>query len=727
MNLPPTTSTPEPESPRAGAVAALEVRVADLERQLGTLRAEMWVAIGVGDGSHAQPLQSTVQPFAQPQQPQQPYQPYQPYRPPAQSALQIDRVPSRRDIEELLGGRLLALVGGAAVLVGLAFFVVLAVSHGWIGETTRTVFAAAGSAALFGLGVWLYERRGQTQAALAAVGTGIAGAFCSLAVATSLYHLLPLPAALPIAFGIGAVATATALRWNSRTVAGLGIGGTLCVPLLGQVITTGGMVFLAVATASAVAVLVWRRWAWLSVGALALTLAQVGLWTSRGPGESTLIAVLSTFALLGLAVGLGYELRDRSVALSPVAVVLVPASAAVLGVYGFFGLPHASGQPAGGLWLAGLAIAHIAFAGVALVARRASLEIALVLVATAVAVGDVSAALLGSDWPLALGWVASALGIAWLARVLPRFGSLAVPLLGAQLLLAVGHALVFDAPPTLFASGARSGAGPSLVLVAIAVAAATCARVANVEPVEFTMAFDAVSLAALSYLAAALLDGTPLVIAYTVLAIALAGLASRLERPSERTVAAWGALGNLALVALHALQFDVPPGSLLVGVPGVAEAVVALLGVALGCVCCRGLDVGLRSLREPLLATAAASVLYLGSVLIVSAFQPPAGAMTVGAVTVGLVSGPRQEGQALLSIFWAVCGGLALFAGLRLRRRSLRLGGFGLLVLAALKVFAVDLSALGSLSRVCSFIALGLLLLASAYAYQRLHERTPLA
>ncbi|HEY2935418.1 MAG TPA: hypothetical protein VGJ25_02380, partial [Gaiellaceae bacterium] len=45
------------------------------------------------------------------------------------------------DLEELLGGRVLAWVGGLAVLLGIVFFVVMAVSRGWIDEPTRVVLA----------------------------------------------------------------------------------------------------------------------------------------------------------------------------------------------------------------------------------------------------------------------------------------------------------------------------------------------------------------------------------------------------------------------------------------------------------------------------------------------------------------------------------------------------------------------------------------------------------
>src|SRR5690349_13475212 len=94
-----------------------------------------------------------------------------PRRPP------IARQEPRRelDLEELLGGRLLALVGGVTVIVGLLFLVALAVERGWLGEEARTVLAFLGSAVLLGLGAWLYETRDRTQAPLAACGTGLAG------------------------------------------------------------------------------------------------------------------------------------------------------------------------------------------------------------------------------------------------------------------------------------------------------------------------------------------------------------------------------------------------------------------------------------------------------------------------------------------------------------------------------------------------------------------------
>ena len=127
-----------------------------------------------------------------------------PRRPAPQAA-----APARpaRDLEDILGGSVLAWLGGFAVLAGLAFLLTIAISRGWLGEAERTLLAGALSAGLLAIGVWLRERRDQTEAALAAAAVGVAGLFGTLVVAGPVYDLIPNALALAGAAAVGAAAT----------------------------------------------------------------------------------------------------------------------------------------------------------------------------------------------------------------------------------------------------------------------------------------------------------------------------------------------------------------------------------------------------------------------------------------------------------------------------------------------------------------------------------------
>src|SRR3954452_2675383 len=285
------------------------------------------------------------------------------------------------DLEELLGGRVLALVGGVTVIVGLVFLIALAVQRGWLGEEARTALAFLGSATLLGLGAWLYETRGRTQAALAACGTGLAGLFLSLTAATVLYDLLPVGAALAGAFVFGAVGAGLAVRWNSRTIGALGILGALAAPLLvGATDNAESLLFLAIAEAAAIAVLVWRRWSWLRVAAVAIVLAQLAGWVfSADPSWTRGFVVLALFGVLNLLAATIHELRTKGDD-GMASAVLITANGVVVGLLGAWvaGDGWDGGHTAAvGWWIAGVALAHVLAGLVLLCFQRESRAIAI--------------------------------------------------------------------------------------------------------------------------------------------------------------------------------------------------------------------------------------------------------------------------------------------------------------------------------------------------------------
>lgn len=498
-----------------------------------------------------------------------------------------------RDLEELLGGQVLGWVGGVAVVIAAVFFVVMAVRNGWIGEAARMELAFAGSVLLVGLGTWLYERRGQTQAALATVAAGLAALYASDAATTLHYHLLSSSIGLVIAGLVGAVALATAVRWNSQEIAGIGIVGSLLAPVFVDAGPhTGALVFMTIALTAAVGVAVHRRWAWLAAIAYLVSVPQAGswLWNEHSARLWLALLVAAAFWLLYVVAALGYELRMPTDELRLSSASLLFVNATVTAAGGWWLIDDLGNRGGANAWLFGLAAAHVVL-GTLVLRSRVSREIGLLLYGVAAAVAGVAVAVALDGPAVVAGWSIEALVLAWFGRRTDTPGrGLAAALTFSG--LAVVHVVAFEAPPNSLAYGFHS---------------------------------------------------TPV------------------------------AIGAAALV--------------LVAIAGI----VAVYG---------------DEVIEELAWAGAALGVYVLSGLVVDLAGAHAGHST-------------QTSQLALSGFWAALGFAALVAGLMRRKRAVRLGGLGVLALAVGKVFLVDLANLESIWRVASFLAVGLLLLSGAFAYQR--------
>ena len=208
-------------------------------------------------------------------------------------------------------------------------------------------------------------------------------------------------------------------------------------------------------------------------------------------------------------------------------------------------------------------------------------------------------------------------------------------------------------------------------------------------------------------------DGPTLVAAWSAMAAALAYLATRVDRTPSTTLSdaqrlLIGALGFLGLGIAHMLLVEAFPAALGEGVDDLGASLVAIACCASAAVACWywGREI------EPKTATVtgfigAAGFVYLGSVAIIDVIGDNA-------------SGEAREiGQAWLSAFWTAVGLGAIVWGMVRRAPKARLGGLALLAIAIAKVWTYDLSELEETARALSFVALGLLLLAGAFAYQR--------
>ena len=114
--------------------------------------------------------------------------------------------------------------------------------------------------------------------------------------------------------------------------------------------------------------------------------------------------------------------------------------------------------------------------------------------------------------------------------------------------------------------------------------------------------------------------------------------------------------------------------------------------------------------RRALIAAAAALVfIWLNAALIRSLHHNFGAPITFfGAMSSTLV-------QAALSIFWGVLGFIAMTIAARQKWRYVWLVGAALMVVVVLKLFVVDLSSIGTVARIASFLSVGVLLLVTGY------------
>jgi len=558
-------------------------------------------------------------------------------------------LPPPGELEDILGGRVLAWVGGVAVLLGVVFLLVVAVSRGWLGEEARVIMAAGTSLALLGGGVRLHERRGRTDAALAATAAGVAGLFATLVVATQAYGLFPPALGATLALPVGAAATVLAIRWRAVGMGALGIVGALLAPVLvGAEPTSATTLVLGVAALSAAGVLLWQRWSWLAALTFLIATPQWLAWLLTEPPVPGALAALVGFGVLGALLAVGYELRSGARSLPFGAHGLLVVNALVLAAAGWHFLSVAAGEEAGELWLAALAFAHLA-AGLG-GQRLARVSHALALAATVLGVllADVAFALMADGLPLVLGWAGTTVGgVALLRRARGADASLVLAGVGGHLALALGHALAQTEGP----SGGPADLAALAGLGAVVGGCLVSGRLAEEGRPALRVALDALGLGVLAYGLAVAFDGVGLTLALAAEAVGLAVLARR----ARDEVALGGTVALAGLAASHALAVLAPPEALAAG-PADLPAAVAGLGAAILALLAAGrawapTHAGARSVLDGL---ALAALAYLLGVALAEA------ALTVAlaSAAVGLAVLARRGGDPV------ALGGTAAFAGL---------------------------------------------------------------
>ena len=632
------------------------------------------------------------------------------------------RRPEDGSLEDLVGGRLLAWAGGIAVVAAIVCLFAMAISRGWLDEAARTVLGGGASLALGAIGLWLQERRSRTDAALAAVATSAAGLFVTVTVAARVYEVIPAPAGVALALVVAGVTTLVALRWEAPVIGALGLIGGLLAPVLAGAPSDGGTIaVLAVAALAATTVCVRMRWTWLSGAVLLVCAPQWGAYLlgSTQPGVAPTIATLLAFGALGTAAAIGHDVRKGSGELRAPSAWMLAVNALLLAGVGWWSL-SGHGDATADAWLVALACLHLSLgAGCRRWARCAD-DLGLVVLAIGTVLADVAIERLTDGVPSVFAWLGGALVLGALTRDAHRKSDArAVQLgLGGHLAMAIGAALTGPASPTQ----GPFGAGAAAVLLALAATSLVCGRLVGPDRHQWRWALDGIAITVVAYLTALSFDGPALVVAWAVESVALATLARRTGDP----IAAAGAVAQLALAAGHAVAIDAPLSALFGGDVEIRDAGLALGAVGLAAALMARERLG-EAWREhlpvppvPVLAgTAGVAALHLISIVVVVILESSGTPIH----TEGWDLPVHQQAQMALSATWAILGVLALVGGLVRDERGLRLGALALLGLAVTKVWIFDLAQLDALYRVGSFLALGLLLLTGAFAWQRIRPR----
>jgi hypothetical protein len=392
----------------------------------------------------------------------------------------------RIEAADLLGAKALALAGGVVTLLGVVFFFILAANRGWIGPGIRIACGATASVLVFGTGLWLRRRFGETFSSLAAVGAGIAGAYATLLAAASLYDMVSKPAALVLAAAIAGVGLATSLAWASEIVAGLGLLGAMVVP--GMLVFQGGLsvvgtAFVAIVFAAAAIVAVRRGWHVLLAAAGALSaLEAMGLFAGHDFGWS-LVVLAGVFWALYFATGIAAQLVDGRDRPTRVTTGFVLGSAAFAAYSAAVVLGDRHGGRDQGIALLVAATVY-AVTAVPLSRRRSGRTLSSLLYALGLTAGAVGLADVLSGATLTYVWAGEAAVLAWLAARVrdARFQIASAAYLG----IALGHALAFESSPELlFVPHTHPGSGAPPML-AIALAATVYALYARADTEEGT-------------------------------------------------------------------------------------------------------------------------------------------------------------------------------------------------------------------------------------------------
>ncbi|GAB3107830.1 DUF2339 domain-containing protein [Janibacter alkaliphilus] len=206
----------------------------------------------------------------------------------------------------------LAAVGGAITLIGVAFLVAIAIQMGLFGPAARVIAGGLLAAGLVGAGLLVAQRQRSTTGSVGLVGTGLAAAYLDILAVTRIYEWVPAAAGLVLAALVTGGGLLLARRWERELLGLLTVlGAAALAPAVGwpDGVLVGG--FLVLLTAATWPVQIGHRWHLLELArVLPTSLVVLTLAPVSGDGEHRplvlallLMAIVLSTTLLGLRHG----------------------------------------------------------------------------------------------------------------------------------------------------------------------------------------------------------------------------------------------------------------------------------------------------------------------------------------------------------------------------------------------------------------------------------------
>ena len=659
---------------------------------------------------------------------------------------------SERELEMVFGGTWLTRIGAVAIVLGAVFFLKYAFDVGLINETMRVIIGAVAGLGLI-IGAERWRARGLHLFAQGLAGAGIPILYLSVYASYNFYELLSQPVAFGLMCIVTAIAVGVSLRHDSAVIATMGALGGLCTPFwlsTGEMNTVGLFGYLLVLFIG----MLWlnyHRPAWLSVSAA----AHAGVWvfwsywmSVRNSMPDPDVLEATVFALAFLCAGVLYQsIIERHGNVRPYAWIARALHGMHIVVMYFMTLGAISTDIA---WENGATagLLGVALIVIALLFRRDqhSDTASMYMVLGLLALGHATSFINGT-YNQSIGLAAVSLSSMYLLGNRQYKAEMVV--MGLMLCQSLAMALpeaAFRSFPTVSLAPFLNGRSTALIINAAAVIAwsgfaSTSLRLPSIIHFLFSVSGYLILVWCVHLEVFSLTANTDLVVYPMISAVAswptayahaLASMVSvllfslmilRLRVPARQDVVIAGVAGS-AFACLwwltHVVQAEDP------------SMIASYINARMfsGVVICAALYVtarGTAASELPRLARHASSI--VGACLVIFSFI----FVTIEVVWPEVIAIHVAEGDGKasalvdawnrfhlrMSATWIVFSILLMVIGFVRRMRPTRIAALILLVVTIGKVFLYDLSFLQQPYRIVSFIALGVILLAAGFMYQR--------